>query len=58
MEMKLKKVSVTVDSTLTYGFVNIISKQQKLTPLWQYFGNNNKSYLSEIQKEQDSILCW
>ena len=33
MEMELKKVSVTVDSTLINDFVNIISKQQKLTPL-------------------------
>ena len=33
MEMELKKVSVTVDSTLINDFVNNISKQHKLTPL-------------------------
>ena len=37
MEMELKKVSVTVDSTLTNDFVNIISKQQKLTPFMTLF---------------------
>ena len=38
MEMELKKVSVTVDSTLTNNdFVNIISKQQKLTPFMTLF---------------------
>ena len=51
MEMELKKVSVTVDSTpIINDSVNIISKQQKLTPFMTFFWQQQQNLFERNPK--------